>query len=650
MNTKSAYRPTDLLRFIDCLGGVLLPGDGGVVYVANTADGRTATNTSALWTDSEHVQRRLTASEYSQARPAVSPDGSKIAFLQQTGPASDDPWQLCVCPRAGGQATALTSFARGTGMAGPAWSSDGTEIAIDASDTPRRDLSKAHRITRRTWRRDGLGLIDDHQTDVWVIPAAGGHPRQITAEGGIVACLEWSPEGSKLLYVTFGAGDDTEYAIRIVDAASGDAQTIVTAALFVSPSIAAWTRGGKVVYTSPWTINKRIDLMIWDPATDAHETRTPDIQGQLFGHMVAGFDPRTIEPRVLVDDTGQYAYVYVQDRGCLRATRVGLAGPTHVEPLTDSSQSVAPMDIDGSRILAVRTSHTKPANLVILDTVVRSIHTVTELNSTWLTELPFEVHHLDYPTADGATEIEGWFLAPLYASRPYPTVLNIHGGPFMAHGEVFDVDNLLLTAAGYGVISVNYRSSSGYGDAHAAMVAGDWGRYDLADLLQAVDVAIERGLTDGDRVASIGRSAGGYHTSWLLTHSGRFRAGVSECPVTDWISLLGSDTPELAVGNTGRLPGGGPESMAPYIRTSPSTYAAHCSAPLLVLAHERDLRCPPSQSDILYNELKLAGKTTEMICLPGVPHSPFGANLTIRIQRAEAILEWINRWMRRASD
>jgi len=95
-----------------------------------------------------------------------------------------------------------------------------------------------------------------------------------------------------------------------------------------------------------------------------------------------------------------------------------------------------------------------------------------------------------------------------------------------------------------------------------------------------------------------------------------------------------------------RLPGDDPDSMAPYVRMAPPTFAAQCMAPLLALEHEGDLRCPISQGDILYNELKLAGKTTEMYRLPGVPHSPFGAKHAVRVQRAEAILEWVNRWLR----
>jgi dipeptidyl aminopeptidase/acylaminoacyl peptidase len=652
MDSHLAYCSEDLLRFVDCLGGALVPGTDAVVYVANTLDGSTASDSSALWLVEAGQHRRLVHSDAGQARPAVSPDGSLVAFLQQTGTAPDDPWQLAVCARTGGEATVLTEFARGTGQAGPVWSPDGRWLAVDACDLPRRDPARAYRVTRLNWRLDGLGLIDDALGDVWVVPSAGvtgGQPRRLTADDGVISFLEWSPDGASILYGTFGAGDDPDYAIRAVEVASGEARTITGGPLVGDASVAAWAADGKVVYASPWMINNRIELVVCDPRDGTHESRMPDPEGQLFADMVAGFDVRAMAPRIVVDAAGEWAYVHVQQGGALRATRVALAGEVRVEPLTDVSESVVPVGIDGARLLAIATSHTRPADLVVIDALTGQSQAVTELNGTWLTDLPFDVHHLAYPTADGRAEIEGWYLAPRDGTGPYPTVLHLHGGPFAAHGEIFNVDNLLLASAGYGVLMVNFRGSSGYGDAHADMLAGGWGRYELADVLQAVDVAVGQGLADSTRVASFGLSSGGWLTAWLLTHSDRFRAGIAECLLADWTGMLGSDKPALVAASMDGSPGHGPDSMEPYVRMSPVTYAARCSAPLLILEHEDDRRCPPSQGDVLYNELKLAGKVTEMVRLPGVPHDPFGAELAMRVQRAEAIIEWMDRWVKPAA-
>ena len=651
VDVEPLYQPSDLLRFVDLCGGALVPDSTAVVYVANTLDGKTASKDTALWLSDGGEHRRLASADAAQSRPAVSPDGTRVAFLQvQADAEGNDATQLCVSSLAGGETTVLTSFPRGTGGAGPSWSPDGQYLAVDASDAPRRDPDLAYRVTRTIWRMDNMGLVDDKLTDVFVVPAAGGPPHRLTHEDGVISFLEWSPDGKAILFGTFGSPDSANYKIKIVEHPAGSTQTVTSAPFLAYTAVAAWLPDGRVAYNSPWQINRRIDLLVFDPSSGASESRLPDSDGQLFGLMQAGFDSRAIEPRIVVDPSGEWAYVYIQKGGSLLTTRVALRGDVRVGRLTEPSSSAVPLAVDGTRLLAIRTAHTEPANLVVIDTQSGAAEAVTKLNSDWLTELPFDVHDVTYPTSDGETEIEGWFLAPRQSAAPYPTVLHIHGGPFAAHGEIFNLDNLLLTAAGYGVLSVNFRSGSGYGDAHARMLIGDWGRFDMADLLQGVDVAVETGLADGDRVASFGLSGGGYLTSWLLTHSDRFRAGVAECLVSDWAGMLGSDIPHVIAKWMDSQPGRGEASMVPYIRMAPSTFAAHCSAPLMILEHEADLRCPITQGDILYNELKLAGKETEMLRLPGVPHSPFAADLRVRVGRAEALIEWMDRHLKGVDD
>jgi len=642
--SEQLYQPSDLLRFVDLGGGALVPGSSAVVYAANTLDGETASKDTALWLADSGEQRRLAPADAAQSRPSVSPDGSRVAFLQvQAGADGKDVTQLCVCPLAGGEMTVLTSFPRGTGPVGPAWSPDGRHLAVDASDAPPRDPELAYRVSRSIWRLDGMGLVDDKLTEIFVVPAAGGPAQRLTSEDGVVSFLHWSPDGTSILFGTFGTADSASYDIKIAQHPAGAIRSVTSAPFLAYTAVAAWLPDGRVVYNSPWQINRRIDLIVFDPASGTQESRLPDSDGQLFGLMQAGFDSRAIEPRIVVDPSGEWAYVYIQKGGSMLTTRVALRGEIRAESLTEPSYSAVPLAVDGTRLLAIRTAHAEPANLVVIDTGTGATEAVTDLNAGWLTEMPFDVHHLIYPTTDGETEIEGWYLAPRQAAAPYPTVLHIHGGPFAAHGEIFNLDNLLLTAAGYGVLSVYFRAGSGYGDAHARMLIGDWGRFDLADLLQGVDVAVERGLADGERVASFGLSGGGYLTSWLLTHSDRFRAGVAECLVSDWAGMLGSDISHVIATWMDSQPGRGEASMAPYIRMAPSTYAAQCSAPLMILEHEADLRCPVTQGDILYNELKLAGKETEMLRLPGVPHDPFAADMRVRVARAEALLEWMNR-------
>jgi dipeptidyl aminopeptidase/acylaminoacyl peptidase len=312
----------------------------------------------------------------------VSPDGSRVAFLQvQAGADGKDVTQLCVCPLAGGETTVLTSFPRGTGPVGPAWSPDGRYLAVDAFDAPPRDPELAYRVSRSIWRLDGMGLVDDKLTEIFVVPAAGGPAQRLTSEDGVVSFLHWSPDGTSILFGTFGTADSASYDIKIAQHPAGAIRSVTSAPFLAYTAVAAWLPDGGVVYNSPWQINRRIDLIVFDPASGTQESRLPDSDGQLFGLMQAGFDSRAIEPRIVVDPSGEWAYVYIQKGGSLLTTRVALRGEIRAESLTEPSYSAVPLAVDGTRLLAIRTAHAEPANLVVIDTGTGATEAVTDLNA-----------------------------------------------------------------------------------------------------------------------------------------------------------------------------------------------------------------------------------------------------------------------------
>jgi len=638
------YTPGDLNRFIDLLGAALIPGTGSVLYAATSRDGTTACQDSVLWLAGDGGGARLLShGESAQSSPAVSADGTRAAFLQTI----DDRSQLCVRPLAGEAGTSvLTSFSRGTGPAGPQWSPDGQSIAIDACDAPPRDTALPYRVTSPIWRADGVGLIDDARTDIFIVPAAGGPPRRLTFDGGIASFHAWSPDGTQILYGVWATPGSRDYQIKVADCRSGAVRTITSGpCLAMTTGLAAWLPDGRIVCSTPWRINQRIDLTVLDPRTGACDNRTAGTSGQLFGTLQPGFSFGTLERKIVVDPEGRYAYVFIQRRGSLVTCRVALDGDILVEPITDPGSSTIPVDISGRRLLTIRTSFTQPPDLHVVHLDSGQETRLTGLNDSWLADPPFAVRRLAFTAAD-RVQVEGWYLEPRSAKRPYPTVLSIHGGPFAAHGSAFSVDDLLLTGAGYGVLHLNYRGSSGYGDDFAPMHIDELNRKAPADLLKGVQEAVDQGLADTSRVAAFGLSFGGYLTTWLLTHSDRFRAAIAECLHCDWAGMLGSDIPEVIATWMNAAPGQGTDTMAPFLEESPSAYAAACSAPMLIIDHEADLRCPPSQGDIFYNELHLAAKKPEMLRLPGVPHVPYSASLPTRIARAAALLDWLNQHVR----
>jgi len=235
-------------------------------------------------------------------------------------------------------------------------------------------------------------------------------------------------------------------------------------------------------------------------------------------------------------------------------------------------------------------------------------------------------------------EIDVWSIAAEGASRPLPTVLFVHGGPYIATGRAFRYDFFMLAAHGFRVLFGNFRGSAGYGEEFARAIMGDWGSA-LPDHIGIVDEAIARGLTDPARVGVWGASHGGFATCWLVCQTSRFKAAVAEAAVTNFFTAYYlSDAPE----GFARELGGRPDEIPDVYRArSPITYARNCKTPTLLIHGEEDLRCPIAEAEQFLRALQDAGCVTELVRIPGASH--LGDSLgPVAARRAQngALLGW----------
>jgi dipeptidyl aminopeptidase/acylaminoacyl peptidase len=140
----------------------------------------------------------------------------------------------------------------------------------------------------------------------------------------------------------------------------------------------------------------------------------------------------------------------------------------------------------------------------------------------------------------------------------------------------------------------------------------------------------------------MGGSYGGYMTSWIIGHSDRFAAAVSERSVNNLLTLdHGSDVAGSLVSYVGVRHVDDP---APYLRQSPIRFVRDMHTPLLIIHSEDDLRCPVNQAEELFVALRLLGRTPEFVRFPGESHelSRSGAPRH-RVQRAQIILDFFRR-------
>jgi dipeptidyl aminopeptidase/acylaminoacyl peptidase len=302
------------------------------------------------------------------------------------------------------------------------------------------------------------------------------------------------------------------------------------------------------------------------------------------------------------------------------------------------------MSAGDKQFLYIASDFLSPSDLFIANLDGSGERQLTHINDEFLAEVTLpRIEHMLFKGSDGA-QVEGWVVLP-EGQAPFPTLLNIHGGPHFAFGSIYDFENHMFTAAGYAVVMVNHRASTGYGNEFSTAIKGDWGNLDFKDLMAGVDFAVEKGWADPDRLGVFGLSGGGNLSCWTVGNTRRFKAAVPENPVTNWVSFHGVS--DIGAWFANEEMGGKPHEIPDvYVKCSPITYAHTCTTPTLLIQGEHDWRCPAEQSEQFYTTLKANGCIAEMLRMPNQPHagSIFGAPVMRRAQN-DATLEWMNRYV-----
>jgi dipeptidyl aminopeptidase/acylaminoacyl peptidase len=257
------------------------------------------------------------------------------------------------------------------------------------------------------------------------------------------------------------------------------------------------------------------------------------------------------------------------------------------------------------------------------------------------------VERFQVGSSDGQT-VHGWLMKPPGFSerKKWPLVLEVHGGPETMYGATFVHEFQVLAARGYAVLFTNPRGSKGYGEAFTSRIFADWGNQDAADCMAAVDAASQWRWVDTTRLGVTGGSYGGFMTAWLVGHTNRFRAAVSQRGCYNFASFYGTSDIGPWFGDYIL---GGPvyEREALYRERSPLTYARDMRTPLLLIHSEQDLRCPIEQAEQLFVQLRRMGKVeVEMVRFPEESHNlSRSGRPDRRIERLERIYGWFDSHM-----
>ena len=270
---------------------------------------------------------------------------------------------------------------------------------------------------------------------------------------------------------------------------------------------------------------------------------------------------------------------------------------------------------------------------------------LTKINTSWFKSKQFGELEEVWFKGSNKNDLQGWILKPpgFKKGKKYPSILEIHGGPMTQYGYLFMHEFHYLAAAGYVVYFCNPRGGMGYGERHAKAIDNAWGTKDYEDLMCWADYLSKQPYIDRKRMGVTGGSYGGYMTCWMVTHTHRFKAAVTQRCVSNLLSMYGSsDFNWMFQREFGDKPAW--ELTDSYWEQSPMKHVGNTKTPTLVIHSEQDLRCDMEQSEQFYVALKKLGVPTEFVRFPEEPH---GLSRVGRTDRRIVRLEHIRRWFDR---
>jgi len=627
------------------------PDGTRIAYVVTSMDREANEYQGAIWVaryDGSEEPRRFTSGERRDGSPRWSPDGRWLAFTSNRGDEKTQP-QIYVISAEGGEARRLTDLKESAGDL--AWSPDSARIAFtarvrdEAYEEEDEKKRKPRRFTRVFFKLDSVGWTGDRRAHVFVVDLGGGEPRQVTSGDGEHGAPVWTADGKRLVFDALrGERWDTELLSRLysVDADGGEpTQLTGDDASYDAPAFSA--DGGRLAYhytvedgTHPH--HTQIGVMNADGSDAKLLTTSLDRQCAPY--------PELREP--LWD--GDRLLFSVEDGGNVLLYAVAADGSGEPELLVGGEQVISGYDVHDGEFVYVASTYTTLRELYAGPDGRR----LTDVGGPFTSDRELAEPERFTAVSEDGYEVDAWVVRPagFQAGERYPTLLNIHGGPFSQYSTAFFDEFQVYAGAGYVVLYSNPRGGSGYSEEHGRAIRGPlngagpgWGTRDYEDVMAVVDTALERfDFVDPEQLGVIGGSYGGFMTSWIIGHTKRFRVAVSERAVNNLVSMFGSSDLFWIF----ERQFGGPlwEDVGAYLDRSPSTYAHQMDTPVLVLHSEQDLRCNIEQGEHLFTLLRLLGKEVEMLRFPAESHelSRSGSPLH-RVLRFEAILEWFGRYL-----
>lgn len=634
------------------------PVDDRILFTTRISNAKREGYDSNLWiigADGKGM-RQLTFATGADSGARWSEDGREILFVSSRGGSA----QAWILPAEGGEARCLTPFA--LDVSDVRWIPGAHAISFTASVLPTSpagrkadadmvkpknpDLEKGVRVIRQAIYRAGKSYFDGLRPHLFTLDLAGGAIRQITSGEMSVESYQWSPDGKRAVVIFDHLEDATDIGrskLRLLDREGTWIRDLNDKPGYYG--LSAWRPNStEVIVTqdSPEGFNQKIFLVSTETAA--------------WKQLATGFDGDFAAWRWSRD--GMWLFALTPEKGDVNLWRfdpeTGVSkGMTsgrrqigmHSQMFASPGFSLSP---DASRFVAAETKSDQPEELIVAGIGHDSKEfQLTDINREWRAAhklVPAE--KFSFKARDGAS-LDAWIIPPaaLQPGAKRPLVLEIHGGPRTMYGEHFMQEFQMLAGMNMGVLYVNPRGSTGYGEASTRATLNNWGGTPYTDLMDAVDAAIARySWVDKDRLGVAGGSYGGYMTAWIIGHTDRFKAAIPMRGVYNFYSFpFTTDIPHFTEVEFGGLLWTNPQKHWEY---SPIAYANKVKTPTLIIHSENDFRAPMPDAEQFYAALRLHGVTAEFVRYADEGHElSRSGRPDRRVDRLERIAAWFKRWL-----
>jgi len=629
--------------------------DDTVIYSRQSMDIMTDGRQSRLWQvnikSGEH--RPFIADDVSLSQATLSPNGNYIAYTKSVKGQA----QLHLYYLDTKQSVRLTNLTETPRQI--TWSNDSKTLAFTLFDeAPQKPIftgmpskpkganwaETATYIDATQYRGDGRGYLREGYDQIFVLPIEGGTPRKLTSgnfpSGGT---LSFSNDNE---WVYFATPHREDYALHplVSDIYKVNIETLdieqVTAIEGPEGRPSISPDGKYLAFTQ---LNDRklsyqnSDLVVMELAS-GEVTRLTTSLDRSLGQFVWRQNSRGLVFSYL--DNGETKLAAVNLDGDVKPLDIAIGGQAFGRPYTSGDFAISKK----GDIVYTTASRTMPGDLALYRKGKQD-SVLTHLNDDALGHKTLaKVEDLAVISSYDEREIDAWVAYPpgFDATKTYPLILEIHGGPHAAYGPHFAMEIQLMAAKGYVVVWSNPRGSSSYGEDFGNLIHHNYPSNDFNDLMDVVDAVVAKGNIDTENLFITGGSGGGVLTAWSIGMTDRFAAAVVAKPVINWVSF--ALTADAYPYFSQYWMADKPWNIADKLwKRSPLSLVGNVTTPTMLLTGEADYRTPISESEQYYQALKLQGVDAAMVRIPGASHG-IASRPSRLIQKVGNILAWFERY------